>query len=59
MATKEDKEFLEYLKERDMYYQYKYGNKKKLTEITKDNIAWFIFGWMIGVAMMGILKGVL
>lgn len=34
-----------------MYYQYKYGNKKKLTEITKDNIAWFILGWMVGIAI--------
>ena len=25
--------------------------KRKLTEITKDNLAWFILGWIVGIVM--------
>jgi len=30
------------------------GNRR-LTEVTKDNIVWFILGWAVGIAMCVVL----
>jgi len=26
-------------------------DKNRLTKITKDNIVWFLLGWVVGIAM--------
>jgi len=30
-------------------------DKNRLTEITKDNIFWFLLGWVTGIAMCVVL----